>query len=202
MSNSLSRRDFWRIGGAALATTGLVGRPLLGATPDSGGEGPFGLVPGAPAQARELGFEFLCEMDLELEPGQNVGAGPRGTRSIVNIIGGTIDGPKIKGTALRGGADWVVRRSDGTSELDVRATIETDDGALIYLQYRGIIYLPPSAREKMGDGQALEYSDYYFRTTPHFETGSETYAWLNRTIAVGVGEFGQNRVGYTVYAVT
>ncbi|MFV1988468.1 MAG: DUF3237 domain-containing protein, partial [Gemmatimonadota bacterium] len=87
-------------------------------------------------------------------------------------------------------------------ELDVRATIETDDGALVYLQYRGIIYLPPGAREKMGGGEALEYTDYYFRTTPHFETGSETYAWLNRTIAVGIGEFGQNRVGYTVYAIT
>ena len=103
---------------------------------------------------------------------------------------------------LPGGGDWLLVRPDGASELDVRATLRTDDGHLIYMYYRGILSRPPAVMERMRQGERdIDPSEYYFRTTPVFETGSEKYDWLNRINSVGVGRFTQSGVAYTVYAI-
>ena len=122
-------------------------------------------------------------LEADLDEAQVVGA-----RRIVPVTGGTFAGPKLKGVVLPGGGDWLVGRPDGTSELDVRATLQTDDEQLIYARYRGIIHTP-------------EGGEMYFRTTPIFETGSEQYDWLTRMIYVGIGQLAAGRVVYSIYEI-
>jgi len=85
--------------------------------------------------------------------------------------------------------------------LDVRLTLETDDGALIYRRYDGIVYAEPDVAARVAKGKAVKPDELYFRVTPRFETGSERYRWLNRLIAVGVGQETPTTVEYQVYAV-
>ena len=149
----------------------------------------------------ELRSEFLCEVSVDLEEPLDMGATPHGVRRIYGVKGGTFEGPKLKGQVLPGGGDWLLLRPDGAGELDVRATMRTDDGHIIYIYYRGILHASPEVAQGILRGEAPDPSEYYFRTAPFFETGSEKYGWLNRTVAVGVGKIGPNGVGYTVYAI-
>ncbi len=92
-------------------------------------------------------------------------------------------------------------RPDGASKLDVRTTLRTDDDHLIYMTYRGIATMSQETLQRILQGETVDPSEYYFRTTPYFETGSEKYSWLNRIVAVGYGERTQAGVSYKVYAI-
>jgi hypothetical protein len=133
----------------------------------------------------ELKSEYLCTLVVEVGEAQVIGDGPHGARRIVPLKGGKIEGPKIKGEVLPFGADWILVRPDGVVQLDVRATIRTDDDELVYVTYRGIV----------------DPSRDYFCTTPFFETGSEKYSWLNKIICVGVGKRQEGKVEYEVYRI-
>ncbi len=149
----------------------------------------------------ELKSEFLCELVGELDDPQEIGATPHGLRMIVPVVGGTVKGPKLSGEALAFGADWVLMRPDGVGELDVRVTMRTDDGELIYAHYRGILKISPEVLGRVQNGEEVDPSQYYFRTTPVFETGSEKYSWLNEIICVGVGKIEPKRVRYRIYQI-
>jgi hypothetical protein len=112
---------------------------------------------------------------LSTAPTQNVGAGPHGARLTFPITGGSFDGDRLRGKVLSGGDDWVVKRPDGVLELDLRITLETDDGALIHMTFEGI-------RDDRAPGAP------YFRTLPRFETADAKYSFLNRLLALGIGE--------------
>ena len=148
-----------------------------------------------------LHTELLFEMQVELGEFQQVGATPRGDRLIAPLKGGTFAGPKLKGTVLPGGADWLLTRLDGVRELDVRLTLRTDDGQLIYMASRGINTITPEIIQRLMRGEPVDPSEYYMRTTPVFETGAEQYGWLNRIVAVGVGQRLPTAVRQTVYAI-
>lgn len=149
----------------------------------------------------ELEYEFLCEMIGQVSEPQIVGQCPKGMRTIYPVTGGTINGPKIKGEVLPFGADWLLIRSDGAGELDVRVTIRTDDGELIYIHYQGILNASPEIFDKLLKGENVDPSKYYFRTVPIFETGSEKYSWLNKIVAVGVGVAKHGGVRYKIYQI-
>ena len=84
-------------------------------------------------------LEFLMEYTANLrQPVRNTGAGPLGTRGLAVVTSGSFEGPRLKGTLWAGVADWWLMGSDEVLRLDVRATFETDDGALIYVQYYGV----------------------------------------------------------------
>ena len=135
----------------------------------------------------ELRGELLYRMTLEVGPPFDVGAGPRGHRLVIPFKGGRFEGPRLRGEVLVTGGDWLLQRSDDVMELDVRRTLRTDDGHHIYAHYRGILTGAPDAMARLARGEPIPAADLYFRTTPVFETGSETYAWLNRIVAVGIG---------------
>jgi hypothetical protein len=151
---------------------------------------------------RSLQHELLFEMSADVAAPQEIGKLPSGVRKIFYVTSGEFVGPRLRGVVLPGGGDWLLERSDETGVLDVRATLQTDDGHLIYTHYRGYLYFPPLAHSKQEAGQPLDWSDYYFRITLFFETGSEKYGWLNNVLAVGVGELGDGPVAYSVYAIT
>ena len=149
-----------------------------------------------------LRTDFLCDLTADLEIPQRIGATPHGTRVIVHVKGGLVEGPNLKGKVLPGGGDWLLIRPDSASERDVRGTIQTDDGHLIYVQYRGIMHAPAAIWQRLMQGEReIDPSLYYFRITPTFETGSEKYAWLNRLVAVGVGKRTPTGVSYHIYTV-
>jgi hypothetical protein len=150
----------------------------------------------------KLNTEHLFDAHIDLEPPQAVGESPFGRRSIIVVKGGTFAGPRLRGRVLAGGADWLLTLPGGVSELDVRATFETDDGALIYVSYHGVLDAEPAVlRRIFVDREDVSPAEYYFRTTPRFETGHPTYAWLNKLVTVGAGKAGINQVSYRVFAV-
>lgn len=150
----------------------------------------------------DIQSEFLFEIDLQVTPPQALGVTPFGDRRIVTVSGGTFEGPKIKGTVVpNSGGDWLLFRSDGVVQLDVRVTLQTDDDALIYMVYRGVRDASPDVAERLARGDEVDPSDYYFRTTPYFETASEKYAWLNRIIAVAMGDRRATGPRYRVYKI-
>jgi hypothetical protein len=150
----------------------------------------------------ELKYELLFDIVGTLDESQNIGNTSKGVRVIAPVSGGSFKGPKLNGKVLPFGADWLMIRSDGVYELDVRITLETDDGALIYAYYRGIIEISPEVYERIfTKGEDVDPSEYYFRTTPVLETGSEKYEWLNNIICVGVGKLSPGKVEYKVYHI-
>jgi hypothetical protein len=135
------------------------------------------------ADAPLLRSELLMDLVLDLGPAQNLAP-----RRIVPVTGGTFEGPDVRGTVLPGGADWIRRRPDGTDDLSVRVTLRTEDDELIYMEYRGVIHTPPGGER-------------YWRTVPTFETAAAKYAWLNHTVAVGVGRPVPGKAAYWVYRI-
>jgi hypothetical protein len=107
----------------------------------------------------------------------------------------------MKGRILPGGADFQVIRRDGAAFLDARYTLETDDGALIYLTNSGYRHGTPDIMRRIAEGEDIDPSLYYFRTAFRFETGAETYDWLNRIIAVGAGHRLPEGVTFQVFEV-
>jgi len=131
---------------------------------------------------------------------QNIAGVPHGTRRTVPITGGDFDGPGLRGSVLPGGSgDWLLLRADGVLELDFRATLRTDDGALISMRSFGLRHGPPEVMEALARGEAVEPAAYYFRTTPRFETSHPKYAFLNRRIAVATGDRRAEGPVYTIH---
>ena len=148
-----------------------------------------------------LQLEPLFRAEITLAPVQEFGATPMGRRRIIPITGGTFSGARLSGKVLPGGADWQVIRPDGVAYLDARYTIETADGALVYVRNRGYRHGPPAVIERLARGEAVDPALYYMRTTPWFETGEPRYAWLNRIVCVGSGARLAAAVQIDFYAV-
>jgi hypothetical protein len=100
-----------------------------------------------------------------------------------------------------GSADWLLLRADGVLELDLRATLQTDDGALISMRSFGLRHGPPDVIAAIARGETVDASTYYFRTTPRFETAHPTYAFLNRLVAVAGGDRRTEGPIYTIHEV-
>ena len=143
----------------------------------------------------------LMRVRMSVAPPQMLGNGPAGNRRIVAITGGEFAGSRLKGRVLPGGGDWMTQRSDHCTELDARYTLETDDGALIYVQDRGLRHGPEHTMARLAKGEPVNPKDYYFRTAAHLETASPKYAWLNRPVIVGSGMRHSDEVTIDFYSL-
>ncbi len=130
----------------------------------------------------ELKGEFVMDFIIDTTPPQLIGE-----RTVVPITGGRFEGPNLQGTVLNVGADWIKARADGTRDLDVRVTLKTDDEALIYMSYKGII-----SRSEQG---------MYWRVVPVFETDASKYDYLTKMISVGIGKRIDGKTAYSIYRV-
>lgn len=135
----------------------------------------------------EIHTNHLFSLSLKISENQNLGKTPFGDRRVAVIDGGTFEGARLRGTVLKGGSDWLLGRTDGALQLDVRLTLKTDDGELIGMTYRGVRHGPIDVIERLNRGDPVDASEYYFRTAPFFETSSTKYGWLNRVVAVATG---------------
>ena len=144
---------------------------------------------------------FTLNLDVALNRTQAIGQVADHKRIIVPINGGTFEGPRLRGTVLPDGADWLSVQSDGSWNIDVRVTLRTDDEALIYMRYTGVTIPKPEMLERFNQREILPYDAYYARTTPRFETAAPKYRWLNGVIAVANGMRLESGPKYQVFAI-
>ncbi|MBB3898949.1 MULTISPECIES: DUF3237 domain-containing protein [Roseococcus] len=154
-------------------------------------------------QPLPLIVEHIFTMDITVGAPQMAGKGADGMDlRIVPVTGGVVSGPALQGEVLGGtAADWLRVEADGTAHIDVRLTIKAASGGLVYVQYAGIRTGAPEVLARLGAGEAVPASDYYFRTLMRFQTAAPDLAWLNRTLGVGVGQRPPSGPRYDVYAV-
>jgi Protein of unknown function (DUF3237) len=150
-------------------------------------------------------MEHLFSYTATIGAPQMIGAAVHGLRANFDVTGGTVVGPRLNGTILPVGGDWLLMRPDGVVEIDVRITIRTDDDVLINMSYTGNADMGLDGFQQFASGQAPALGTP-LRTFPKFQTGSEKYAWLNRLAMVGIGEAhvnfaGQSKLLFDVYAV-
>lgn len=130
----------------------------------------------------------------------SIGQTPAGLRRIAAVTGGTFTGERLNGT-VRPGSDWVIHRPDGAMMIDVRLTLETDDGVLIYLSYQGRFLAAPEAMARFATGAMLEPHEYSLAMVARFECGDARYAWLNNVIAVGTGQQAVDGPSCSIYEI-
>ena len=138
--------------------------------------------------AKPPALTLAFTLHVQVGPPMEVGDVPAGKRRIIPILGGTFEGPDIRGKVLAGGADWQIIRDDGVAELDTRYALQTDTGKLVYIQNAGVRHAPPEVMKKLIAGEAVDPSQVYFKTVARFETGAPELQWLTRSIFVGTGE--------------
>jgi hypothetical protein len=132
---------------------------------------------------------------------QKFGNTPYGERRIIDINGGTVEGRKLNGKVLPGGADWQIVRADGVVHLQARYTIEADTGAQILVDAEGYRHGPADVMDRLGRDETVDPALYYFRTFMRFETADPGAAWLNRILAVGRGARANRAVRIEVFEV-
>ena len=134
-------------------------------------------------------------------PPEIIGPLPEGIRVNFYVTGGSIEGQNVSGKILPVGGDWMIIRKDGVGILDVRATMETEDGALIYTTYTGVLDLGDDGYERF---LRQELPDtVQLRIAPRYYTAQPQYQWLNRVQCLGVGQADMTRsqVRYDIYAI-
>ena len=133
-------------------------------------------------------LEFIFEVNIDLGKPQDLNMTRYGKRRIINIKGGSVQGPEIKGTILPGGADWQTIRTDGTIDISARYTILTDNEELLFLQDSGIRTLPEQMISEGVSSHEVDQSKFIMRTTAKIEANKNSkYDWLNRSIIVSAG---------------
>jgi hypothetical protein len=144
----------------------------------------------------------VFQLTLTVPKIEDIGTTPYGARKIATVTGGSFEGERLRGTVMPSpGGDWLLLRSDGVLCLDVRMTLKTDDGELIYLHYNGMRHGPKDVLERLGKGEAVDSALYYMRAVPVFETASVKYGWLNRAVFVAIGRREASGPNYDVFEV-
>ena len=112
--------------------------------------------------------------DVLVEVGEPIAIGetPQGLRRVVPIAGGTIRGARLNGTVLAGGADFQIIGPDGFTRLEARYVVRLNDGALVYVDNRGVRFGPPEVMARITRGEPVDPALVYFRSAPRFETGA------------------------------
>jgi len=132
----------------------------------------------------------------------DVGVVSQGHRRIVPLTRGGFAGPELNGNLLAGAsADWQIVLPDGTALGDIRYTLKTDDGALLYVQSRGVRHGSAEVLGRLARGEDVDASEYVFRTSTQIETASPELDWLNKGVFISVAGRRPGGVTYETYLV-
>jgi hypothetical protein len=141
-----------------------------------------------PEVLRAVRGRHLFELRETVPPLYILGQTPNTFRRVGVVTGGAFHGERLSGEVINGGNDWQDIRADGSTKLDVRLILKTADDALILMTYHVLRHGPPEVMEALNRGEVVDPASYYFRLSGLFETAAPKYDWLNRVIAVGVGD--------------
>jgi hypothetical protein len=128
-------------------------------------------------------------MDVFVQAGTPIVVGDtvQGTRRIIPIVGGSVQGPRIEGRVVPAGADFQLIRSDWVADVQARYVLETTAGELIYVENTGVRHGPKDVIEALNRGEVVDPKLIYFRTAPRFETAAPRLNWLTRGLFIGSG---------------
>jgi hypothetical protein len=144
----------------------------------------------------------VYRLDATVAPPLDLGEIAQGNRRIVALTGGTFTGPEIRGTLLPGAsADWQIVLPDGTALGDIRYTLQTDGGDVLYVQSRGVRHGRPDVLARLGRSEDVDPSEYTFRTSTQIETAAPELDWLNKGVFISVGGRHAGGVVYETYLV-
>jgi len=160
--------------------------------------GPLGDLP---VPLRTLNGRPLFIMNVTVSDIHAAGGPPGAERRIAHVSGGAFVGERLSGTILPGGVDWLTASGDGATLLDARLALRTDDGAVIGMGFSGIRHGPAHVIARVNAGEEVDPADYYFRTLPRFTTSAPRYEWLNRILAVGIGQRLASGPVYSVFEI-
>jgi hypothetical protein len=148
-----------------------------------------------------LSAEPIFRIHAELGDIQHFGSTPYGERRVIDITGGRVEGARLIGRILPGGADWQIVRADHVVDLDARYAVETENGGRVLVVSQGLRHGPPEVLAALQRGETVDPSRYYFRTLMRFETADGSLAWLNRILAIGRGARDRRAVRLDVHEV-
>ncbi|MGY3532135.1 DUF3237 domain-containing protein [Bradyrhizobium embrapense] len=151
--------------------------------------------------ATELQTRYVFTITARIAEVTSAGDIGAGVRRIVPIVGGEVRGETVNGKVLPFGADFQIIRPSELIELEAKYAFETDDGAVVYVENKGIRFGPVELLEKLKRGEPVDPKLIYFRTVPRFETGAEKYRWLMQHIFIASAARHADRVVIDVHQV-
>ncbi len=154
-----------------------------------------------PASLKSVQTRPLFVMRLDVKPMVIVGATPGPSRRVGIVPSGTFSGERLSGRLLDGSSDWQSVRTDGSTTLDVRLVLQTEDNTNILMSYRGIRRGPADVIQRLEKGEEVDPAAYYFRINPIFEAPIGKYDWLNGVMAIGIGHRFAYGPVYSVFEV-
>jgi hypothetical protein len=160
----------------------------------------FFIPPALRAQSTKISTEYVMTLYAPLDASQAVDS----NLFISNVRpGGWVKGPRINGAIIAPSGDWFRVMPSGVSRLDVRLTIKTDDGALIFVSYNGVFKDTKESQARADKGEVLTSRDFYFIIAPSMQTSAKKYAWLNDIQCVGkmVSYKSDSYVKYDIFSV-
>jgi hypothetical protein len=144
----------------------------------------------------------IFRLEVSLGEALDVGNVAQGRRRIVPLSGGTFAGPELNGTLVPGSsADWQIVLPDGTALGDIRYTLQTDHGDLLYVRSHGVRHGSAEVLARLARGEDVDASDYVFRTSTQIETAGHDLDWLNKGVFISVAGRQSGGVIYEVYLV-
>lgn len=147
-------------------------------------------------------LRHVYRLDATLGPPLDLGAVAQGHRRIVPLAGGRFTGPELRGTLVPGAsADWQIILADGTALGDIRYTLLTDAGDLLYVQSRSVRHGSAEVLARLGRGEDVDPEEYTFRASTRIETAAPALDWLNTGVFVSVAGRRPAGVVYETYLV-
>ena len=144
----------------------------------------------------------VYRLEATLGEAQDLGDVATGHRRIVPLTGGSFSGPELRGKLLPGAsADWQIVLHDGTALGDIRYTLQTDGGDLLYVQSRSVRHGSPEVLARLGRGEDVAASEYTFRTSTQIEAAARELDWLNKGVFISVAGRQPSGVIYETYLV-
>ena len=149
----------------------------------------------------QLSTKYVFTITAHIGSVTSAGDIGHGVRRIIPVIGGDVRGADINGKVCALGADFQIIRPNELIELEAKYAFETDDGAVVYVENKGLRFGPIDLLQKLKRGEPVDPKLIYFRTVPKFETGSEKYRWLMQSLFIGSAARHADRVVVEVHQV-
>jgi hypothetical protein len=144
----------------------------------------------------------IYRLEATLGDSLDLGETPSGHRRIVPLTGGTFRGTELQGKLLPGAsADWQILLPDGTALGDIRYTLQTERGDVLYVQSLGVRHGSAEVLARLGRGEDVDASEYTFRTSTKIESAAVDLDWLNKGVFISVAGRQPGGVIYEVYLV-
>lgn len=149
----------------------------------------------------QLATRYVFTITVRIADVTSAGDIGHGVRRIIPILGGEVRGADVNGKVCAFGADFQIIRPNELIELEAKYAFETDDGAVVYVENKGIRFGPLELLQRLKRGEAVDPRLIYFRTVPKFETGAEKYRWLMENLFIGSAARHADRVVIDVHQV-